>query len=206
MLITLKGNTCASVTEGSMSKSPGLFETNRDLTTRAVDFRPSVPEIPRCVFTAQSPGRLPQTVRRKPFRGSPEWDTRDFPSLLPLEGIASGVMKGLAPRHKGMNKPKLADTAQVHTTRAIIDGMSCGACVRHVTRALDGLTGVVRVQVDLQRNQARVEHLPDQADERSLIAAIEAAGYKARVEATSDGASDPSESPAAGRSTGCCCG
>ena len=57
--------------------------------------------------------------------------------------------------------------------------------VRRVTRALGGLTGVVHAHVDLQRNQASVEHLPDQRDETSLIAAIEAAGDKARVEATS---------------------
>jgi len=114
-------------------------------------------------------------------------------------------MKGLGLRHEDMNQPKLADTAQVQTTMLSIDGMSCGACVRHVTRALDGLTGVVHVHVDLQRNQASVEHLTDQADETSLIAAIEAAGYRARVEATSDGESDLSESIAAGRSTSCCC-
>jgi copper chaperone len=123
----------------------------------------------------------------------------------PPEGIPSGVMRRLGLRHEDMNKPKIADTAQVHTTKLSIDGMSCGACVRHVTRALDGLTGVVHVHVDLQRNQASVEHLPDQADETTLIAAIEAAGYKARVEGTRDGESDLPESRAAGRSTGCCC-
>jgi len=114
-------------------------------------------------------------------------------------------MKGLGSRYEDMNNPKLARTAQVQTTRLSIDGMSCGACVRHVTRALNGLTGVVHVHVDLQQNQASVEHLPDQAGETCLIAAIEAAGYKARAETTGDGESDPSESTAAGRSTGCCC-
>ena len=105
-----------------------------------------------------------------------------------------------------MNKPKPADTAQVHTAKLSIDGMSCGACVRHVTRALDELTGVVHVHVDLQRNQASVEHWPDQADEATLVAAIETAGYQARVAATGDGEPDVSESMVAGRSTGCCCG
>ena len=55
-------------------------------------------------------------------------------------------MEGLGSRYEDMNNRKLADTAQVQTTRLSIDGMSCGACVRHVTRALDGLTGVVHVQ------------------------------------------------------------
>jgi len=104
-----------------------------------------------------------------------------------------------------MNESKRANTPLVHTTRLSITGMSCGACVRHLTRALDGLTGVVHVHVDLQRNQASVEHLTDQADEKRLIGAIDAAGYRARVEATSDGESDLAESTAAGRSTSCCC-
>ena len=49
--------------------------------------------------------------------------------------------------------------AQTATLR--IAGMSCGACVRHVTRAIEGMNGVVHVDVDLQTNQAVVEHLPD---------------------------------------------
>ena len=36
--------------------------------------------------------------------------------------------------------------------------MSCGAGVRHVTRALGGVTGVVHTHVDLRTNEAFVEH------------------------------------------------
>ena len=114
-------------------------------------------------------------------------------------------MKVLGLRYEDMNRSTLAGTAQVHTTTLSIGGMSCGACVRHLTSALEGLTGVVHVEVDLKRNQAIVEHLPDRADEKKLIAAIEVAGYTARVEATRDEELDVAESPAAGRSTGCCC-
>ena len=35
------------------------------------------------------------------------------------------------------------------TTTLRIAGMSCGACVRHVTRAIEGMNGVVHVDVDL---------------------------------------------------------
>lgn len=114
-------------------------------------------------------------------------------------------MKGVGLRYEDMNRSQLAGTAQVHTTTLSIGGMSCGACVRHLTSALEGVTGVVHVEVNLKRNQATVEHLPDQADEKTLIAAIEVAGYTGRVEANSDGKFDASESTAAGRSTGCCC-
>lgn len=114
-------------------------------------------------------------------------------------------MKGLGLRYEDMNRSKFAGTAQVHITTLSIGGMSCGACVRHLTSALEGLTGVEHVEIDLKRNQATVEHVPDRADEKKLIAAIEVAGYTAQVKATGNGEFDVSESTAARRSTGCCC-
>ena len=53
--------------------------------------------------------------------------------------------------------------------------------MRHVRRALEGMTGVVRVTVDLPSNQATVEHFPDRVDAASLVAAIRDAGYEATV-------------------------
>ena len=69
----------------------------------------------------------------------------------------------------------------VQTTTLSIGGMSCAVCIRHVSRALDGMIGVVNVDVDLQRRQAVIEHLPDWVDEAALIAAIKDAGYPSRV-------------------------
>lgn len=71
----------------------------------------------------------------------------------------------------------------VQTTTLSIGGMACDSCVRHVSRALDGMIGVLEVQVDLKGACATVEHLPDWADEISLIAAIKDAGYAARATA-----------------------
>lgn len=70
---------------------------------------------------------------------------------------------------------------EVRTTTLAISRMSCGSCVRHVASALDGLTGVVHVNVDLRTNEASVEHLPAFVDAASLIAAVRDAGYAARV-------------------------
>jgi len=96
----------------------------------------------------------------------------------------------------------------IQTTILRIAGMSCGSCVRHVRRALEGMTGVVRVSVDLPSNQATVEHFPDRVDAASLVSAIRDAGYDARVrsvESRSDGA-DGSETPrSADCSSGCRC-
>lgn len=53
-----------------------------------------------------------------------------------------------------------------------ITGMSCAACVRGVTAALSCVPGVTKVDVEIGR--AVVE---GSADEASLIAAVEKAGF-----------------------------
>jgi copper chaperone len=115
-------------------------------------------------------------------------------------------MKGAVLRYRDMNESKRANTPSSQTTRLSIVGMSCGACVRHVTTALDGLTGVVHVEVDLAKNEALVDHLLDLVNETGLIAAISNAGYHARVLGSSSEPGDLASQPApARRSTGCCC-
>ena len=104
-----------------------------------------------------------------------------------------------------MNESKRANTALVQTTRLSIVGMSCGACVRHVTTALNGVTGV-HVDVDLPKNEAVVDHLFDRVNEADVIAAISNVGYHASVVASSIEPVDLASQPApARRSTGCCC-
>ena len=102
-------------------------------------------------------------------------------------------------REVSMKQTQERDTAMVQTTTLRIAGMSCGACVRHVTRAVDGMTGVVHVDVDLQKGQAVVEHLPDSVNETALVAAITDAGYSASA-IDRDVYTDRDD---AGR---CCCG
>ena len=60
-----------------------------------------------------------------------------------------------------------------------VGGMSCDACVRHVTRALEGMRGVTHVEVSLTKAEASVEHEPDRVDAHALRAAIRDAGYDA---------------------------
>jgi copper chaperone CopZ len=95
----------------------------------------------------------------------------------------------------------------VRTTTLSIAGMSCGACVRHVTRALDGMTGVVHAQVDLRTNEAIVEHIPARVDAAALIAAVRDAGYEASIARTVDDRDLMARRPEASSACGCgCCG
>lgn len=69
----------------------------------------------------------------------------------------------------------------VQSTTLQVAGMTCGSCVRHVERALEGMTGVIDVSVDLARGQVSIEHLPEWADTPSLVEAVRQAGYEARL-------------------------
>ncbi len=73
------------------------------------------------------------------------------------------------------------------TTQLQIGGMMCAACAGHVTKALQAVPGVQRVQVQNHPDLATVEH--DGADVGTLIAAIEEEGYTAKpVAARTSGA------------------
>ena len=113
-------------------------------------------------------------------------------------------MERLHLRYRGMKPPTPHTPATVQITTLEIVGMSCDGCARKVTTALNALEGVVHVSVDLQKDQAIVEHLPVYSDAPSLVTAVRNAGYSVRVADTvDDTGSAPSPSAATG---GCGCG
>lgn len=63
------------------------------------------------------------------------------------------------------------------TKKIIIEGMSCGHCSGHVTRALKELKGVIEATVDLKDKSALVQ-LDNNVDDGQLKAAVEDAGYE----------------------------
>src|SRR5690349_453962 len=67
-----------------------------------------------------------------------------------------------------------------------IRGMTCAACVTRVERALSGVPGVDRVEVDFATKQAHVE---GSAVADALNAAVNAAGYEVVAAAKEDRAS-----------------
>ncbi|HEY5738712.1 MAG TPA: heavy-metal-associated domain-containing protein [Gammaproteobacteria bacterium] len=58
-----------------------------------------------------------------------------------------------------------------------IDGMSCEHCVRHVTEALEALSGVAAVTVSLADKQASMQ-TDDGFDEAAARDAVDEAGYE----------------------------
>ena len=111
-------------------------------------------------------------------------------------------------RYMGMKQP----TPQPHTpvtvqiTTLEIAGMSCAGCARHITTALSALDGVIHVRVDLQKNEAIVEHLPAYSEAPALVTAVRNAGYSARVADTIDDTQSASSQSGATSGCGCGCG
>lgn len=58
-----------------------------------------------------------------------------------------------------------------------VAGMTCGGCVRSVTRVLQGLAGVASAEVSLEQSAAQVSYDPAQVQPQQMRAAIEAAGF-----------------------------
>ena len=62
-----------------------------------------------------------------------------------------------------------------------VTGMSCSHCQAKVEQALKGITGVYSAVVDLQDGEAEVDFNDDSLTTQQLIAAIEQAGYGAKL-------------------------
>lgn len=65
----------------------------------------------------------------------------------------------------------------METTDLKIEGMTCGGCVKSVTNVLQGVPGVSKVDVSLERGAATVQYDPQQAGRPQFKQAIEDAGF-----------------------------
>ncbi len=63
-----------------------------------------------------------------------------------------------------------------------VEGMTCASCVNRITRFLSRVPGVERANVNLASESATVGYDPAQVTVADLVAAVDAAGYVARVE------------------------
>ena len=62
-----------------------------------------------------------------------------------------------------------------------VTGMTCGHCQAKVEQALKGVHGVYSAIVDLQDGEAEVDFNDDAVTTTQLVAAVERAGYSARL-------------------------
>ena len=69
-----------------------------------------------------------------------------------------------------------------------VEGMTCASCVNRITRFLNKVEGVEEANVNLASESATVRFDPARVTVADLVAAVDAAGYVARVEqaATAD--------------------
>ena len=87
-----------------------------------------------------------------------------------------------------------------------VQGMTCGSCVKHVTKALQSVPGVNRVDVDLANGRAKVEgDLPSGAV--PLIAALASEDYPAQIASSAKPvqSSNIADGQTGGASKGGCC-
>lgn len=94
----------------------------------------------------------------------------------------------------------MASTAQtIKTTTLAIDGMSCGHCVQAVTKALSGVPGVTVKTVAVG---SAVIQTADGWATGTAVAALDEAGYPAKMMGESAGPAAPMPT----KSGGSCCG
>jgi Cu+-exporting ATPase len=79
--------------------------------------------------------------------------------------------------------PAPAGADERATVTLPVEGMTCAACQGHVSRALTGTPGVERATVNLMTNEATVVYDPRLTSPTSLVEAVEATGYGARLPA-----------------------
>ncbi len=58
--------------------------------------------------------------------------------------------------------------SQARTTVFDVAGMTCGSCVRHITNAVGGLAGVLRVDVSLKDGTVCVVHDAEKAPSEGI--------------------------------------
>jgi copper chaperone CopZ len=63
-----------------------------------------------------------------------------------------------------------------------VEGMTCASCVNRITRFLNKVEGVEQANVNLASESATVRFDPARVGIPDLVAAVDAAGYVARVE------------------------
>ena len=82
-----------------------------------------------------------------------------------------------------------------------VSGMACDACVKHVEKAINSITGVQKVEVDLASGAVKVKGNVSQ-HVKEMIVALEESGYYVEVSAE---VSSKVQSSSCRNIPSCCC-
>ncbi len=95
----------------------------------------------------------------------------------------------------------------MNTVELDVQGMTCGSCVKHVTKALQSVPGVSRVEVDLTNGRASIQgDLPSGV--QPLIDALASEDYPAQLASNAAPAKLPANATSdatKGNMGSCCC-
>jgi Cu+-exporting ATPase len=84
-----------------------------------------------------------------------------------------------------MGYPEPSITTTMPTIEIVsfqVEGMTCASCVNRITRFLGKVEGVEEANINLASDMATVRFDPGRTDLSTLAAAVEAAGYTARID------------------------
>jgi copper chaperone CopZ len=91
----------------------------------------------------------------------------------------------------------------METIHLVVSGMTCGACVKHVEKAIKSIAGVSEVEVDLTSGSVKVEGDVSK-NVNAIIAALVKDGYPAKV-IEEESLNKKMKSKSCKSSSGCCC-
>jgi len=89
----------------------------------------------------------------------------------------------------------------METIKLTVSGMTCGACVKQVEKAINSIAGVQKVDVDLASGIVKIEGSISQHI-KEIIAALEKNGYPAQL---STKVSSRANSNSCESGSTCCC-
>jgi copper chaperone CopZ len=144
---------------------------------------------------AKPPGRVPPAHLERSIvdptpasprpASPPEPSPRPFATRIAFLLVVAGVLAVIGfVTWQGTLRGRVAgsEPAEAGTVTLAIDGMSCVGCAGVVTSTLEDVPGVAEVTVDYERRLATIRMAGEPVEPATLVAAIEEAGYKARIE------------------------
>jgi Cu+-exporting ATPase len=93
--------------------------------------------------------------------------------------VLDGASAGVTAQAVASAVAKAGYAIPTETVRLQIDGMTCASCVGRVEKALTRVPGTSAVSVNLATNTAQLQRLAGSADDATLLAAVQRAGYTA---------------------------